>query len=45
MTLSEIIQMARQIRDTMRDGLRRASHYLRSLGLDFEFARWALLGV
>lgn len=44
MTLIEIVQMARKIRDTLRDGFKRAAHYLRSLGLDLKMARWALLG-
>lgn len=44
MTLSEIIDMARKIRDTLKDGLRRACHYLQSLKLPAEFAVWALLG-
>ncbi len=42
MTLTEIISMARSIARTLRNGLQRAAHYLRSLGLPLEFSLWAL---
>jgi hypothetical protein len=45
MTISEIIALAREMMRTMRDGLKRACHYLKSLGLPPEFACWALRGV
>ena len=44
MTLTEIISMARSIARTMRNGLQRACHYLKSLNLPAEFACWALRG-
>jgi hypothetical protein len=44
MTISEIIALAREMMRTMRDGLKRACHYLKSLGLPAEFAAWALRG-
>ena len=45
MTLTQIIALAREMVRTMRDGLARACHYLRSLNLPAEFACWALRGV
>lgn len=45
MTLTQIIALAREMVRTMRDGLVRACHYLRSLNLPAEFACWALRGV
>ncbi len=44
MTLTDIIALARQIARTMRNGLQRACHYLKSLNLPAEFACWALRG-
>ena len=45
MTITEIIDLARQIARTMSNGIARACHYLRSLNLPPEFACWALRGV
>jgi hypothetical protein len=45
MTIREIVELAREMMRTMRDGLRRACHYLQSLNLPAEFAAWALLGL
>jgi len=44
MTISQIIELARQMVRTMRNGLTRACHYLKSLNLPAEFACWALRG-
>lgn len=43
MTIAQIIELARRMRDTLRDGLKRACRYLQSLKLPAEFAVWALL--
>jgi hypothetical protein len=43
MTLAQIVTLARSMMATLRNGLRRACHYLASLGLPAEFASWALL--
>lgn len=45
MTLAQILSLARQIRDTLRDGLNRAFRYLRALRIRAEVQCWALLGV
>jgi hypothetical protein len=44
MTIREIVEIARRMMRELRNGLRRACHYLASLGLSVEFASWALLG-
>jgi hypothetical protein len=44
MTLYQIIQLARSMMSTLRNGCIRAIHYLRQLRLTDEFIRWALLG-
>lgn len=45
MTITEIIALARRMVRELRDGLRHACHYLKSLNLPAEFACWALRGV
>lgn len=46
MTISQIVQLARRIAmSAMRDAFARAWHYLKSLGLDANFNRWALRGL
>jgi len=44
MTIAQIVSLARSMMATLRNGCTRAIHYLRSLGLQTEFIRWALLG-
>jgi hypothetical protein len=44
MTIRQIIDLARSMMSTLRNGCTRAIHYLRQLGLNTEFIRWALLG-
>jgi hypothetical protein len=44
MTIKEILEFARRIARDVRNGLKAAAHYLRSMNVDFEIARWALLG-
>lgn len=44
MTSFEIVQLARKIAATVRDGLRRAFHYLRSLGFSAREQCEALAG-
>lgn len=45
MTIAQIVELARRIAVTLRDGFARAWHYLKSLGLDANFNRWALRGL
>jgi hypothetical protein len=45
MTIVEIVNLARRMMATLRNGCMRAIHYLRSLRLADEFIRWALLGI
>lgn len=46
MTILQIVQLARRIAmSAMRDAFARAWHYLKSLGLDANFNRWALRGL
>jgi hypothetical protein len=44
MSLREILEFAQAIARDVRNGLKAAAHYLRSMNVDFEIARWALLG-
>jgi len=45
MTIAEIVSLAREMARTLRNGIKRACHYLQSLRLPAEFACWALRGI
>jgi hypothetical protein len=45
MTIREVLEFAKRIALTVRDGFALAARYLRREGIDWEIARWALLGV